>query len=226
MKLFNIAGLGVTLGTLGLLNLFSHAASAADYIGNKGVRFDQKTTIEFEFISSDGAYQSTFGVIDLDSCPSMAGQTINEIINDESCEKTPLIREVQPTGNTVIERFAEFTFEPGRMYAFYLQSTINNDPAGTVYSTDLINPQSNRQALFSNENETFSATEVANRINTLTENINQFDSLLNGGILIRFDDTGSKLVKDKDQDKDFNDFVVGIGGYEGCIYEQSKNYNP
>ena len=66
---------------------------------------------------------------------------------------------------------------------------------------------------------------MASRRNILTDNVNQFDALLNGGILIRFDDTGSRLVKEKYQDQDFDDFVVGIGGYEGCIYDQFQNYN-
>ncbi|MDJ0647640.1 MAG: hypothetical protein QNJ60_02945 [Xenococcaceae cyanobacterium MO_188.B19] len=246
MKLFNIASLGVSLGTLGLFSFFSQAARAADYIGNKGVQFDQDTTIEFEFIVSHGAYQSTFGVIDLDSCQTTPNQTI--IV--DSCDKTPLIREVQPSdnqesvlrpsnyqedlynsstsdfigtpGNTVIEPLAEFTFEAGRMYVFYLESRFDNKFAGIVYSTDLINPQSNRQALF--DDESISTREVANRSNTLTDDVNQFDALLNGGILLRFDDTGSRLVKAKNRDHDYDDFVVGIGGYEGCIYDQSQNY--
>ena len=247
MKLFNIASLGVSLGTLGLFNFLAPGANAADYIGNKGVQFDQDTTIEFEFIVSHGAYQSTFGVIDLDSCQTTSEQ---RIIFD-SCNQTPLIGEVKPSddeesvfrrsnyqedlyrqskydfmgtpGNTVIEPLAEFTFEAGKMYVFYLESRFNNKFAGIVYSTDSINPQSNRQALFNNEN--LSATEVANRRNILTDDVNQFDALLNGGILIRFDDTGSRLVKERYQDQDFDDFVVGIGGYEGCIYDQSQNYN-
>ena len=236
MKLFNIASLGVSLGTLGLFSFFSQAARAADYIGNKGVQFDQDTTIEFEFIISHGAYQSTFGVIDLDSCQTTPNQTI--IV--DSCDKTPLIREVQPSdsqealdnsnrsdfigtpGNTVIEPLAEFTFEAGRMYVFYLESRFNNKFAGIVYSTDLINPQSNRQALFNDES--ISTREVANRRNTLTDDVNQFEALLNGGVLLRFEDTGSRLVKEKYRDRDYDDFVVGIGGYEGCIYEQSKSY--
>lgn len=246
MKLFNIASLGISLGTLGLFNVFGQAATAADYIGNQGVQFDLDTTIEFEFIVSHGAYQSIFGVIDLDSCETTTEQTI--IV--DSCDKTPLIREVKPSddeqsvsnpssyqenifsesmsdfigtpGDTVIEPLAEFTFEAGRRYVFYLESRFDNKFVGIVYSMDLINAKSNRLALFNSE--TLSATPIANRRNTLSDDSNQFEALLNGGILLRFDDTGSELVKEKYQDRDYDDFVVGIGGYEGCIYEQSESY--
>ncbi len=243
MKLFNIASLGASLGTIGLLNIFAPAATAADYIGNQGIQFEQDTTIEFEFIVSHGAYQSTFGVIDLNSCET----TPDRAIIFDSCRKTPLIREVKPSdnnetvfrrstykddfsdldmsdflgtpGDAVPEPLVEFTFRAGRKYAFYLESQYG-DEFDIVYSTDLINPQGNRQAFFNEEAPT---SQLASRRNTTTTDTNQFEALVNGGILLRFDDTGSKLVNPDRQDADFDDFVVGIGGYQGCIYEQFDN---
>ena len=247
MKLFNIASLGISLGTVGLLNIFAQTATAEDYVGNRGIQFKEDTTIEFEFIASHGAYQSTFGVIDLESCSTTPEQTI---IFD-SCQKTPLISEVKPSdnnesvyrrstykddlqesmmsdfigtpGNAVPEPIAEFTFKAGKNYVFYLESEFDNKFAGIVYSVDVINPKGYRQALFNEEN--LPTGQLASRRNTdpITADINQFESLINGGILLRFDDTGSKLVTDNQQDGDFDDFVVGVGGYERCIYEQSES---
>ena len=84
---------GITLGTLGLINVWTDPAVAADYFGNDIIQFEQDTIVEFEFIESHGAYQSTFGVIDLDSCQLTSEQTI---IFD-SCDKTPLLSETQPS---------------------------------------------------------------------------------------------------------------------------------
>ena len=58
---------------------------------------------------------------------------------------------------------------------------------------------------------------------TRSGEINQFASLVEGGLLLRFDDTGSKLITDEYQDTDFDDFVVGIGGYEDCLYPTDES---
>ena len=227
-----------SLTTLGLISICSQQVTAnedTDYVGNRGLEFKEDTTIEFEFIASHGAYQSTFGVLDLDSCSSDAqGKIIFE-----SCDKTPLLAEVKPSdisesvirpsnyeddlkrtsydfvgtpGNTVPEPIAEFTFKQGKKYAFYLESMFDNQQAGVVYSVDFFNNQDNRQALFNEE----IPVRLATRRNIPSSEINQFAALAQGGLILRFDDTGSTLVKENQQDVDFDDFVVGIGGYEDC----------
>ena len=229
---------GASLSTLSIISLCARPVIAndnLDYLGNKGIQFQEDTTIEFEFIKSYGAYQSTFGVIDLDSC-QIDGQ--GKIVYD-SCNRTPLLAEVKPSdrpktvyrrstytddlnrsdddfvgtpGNTVPEPLAEYTFKEGRRYAFYLESEFDNRSAGVVYSVDFFNTSRNRQALFNEE----IPTQLATRRSVPTSEINQFPALSEGGLILRFDDTGSALVKDSQQDVDFDDFVVGIGGYEGC----------
>ncbi|VEP12225.1 conserved hypothetical protein [Hyella patelloides LEGE 07179] len=243
-KLSKLALVSISLGTIGFLNVLSQSATANDYIGNKGIQFQENTTIEFEFIQSHGAYQSTFGIIDLDSCQNGVG---GEIIF-ESCAKTPLLAETKPSdiyetvsrrstyednlsgsnydfvgtpGNAVPQPMVEFTFKTGKRYAFYLESYYEGKFAGVVYSVDFFNNQSNRQALFNEE----IPTKLATRRNIPNSEINQFESLVEGGLLLRFDDTGSTLVKDGYQDVDFDDFVVGIGGYENCIYPESQSLN-
>ena len=237
---------GISLGALGILNAVGLAASA-DIIGNQGIRFGEDTILEFEFIESHGAYQSTFGVIDLDSCQTNGAGTIDF----DSCTKTPLLSEVKASdkfdtvyrrstyetdlaearnndflgspGDTVPDFEQEFTFEGGKRYAFYLESKFNGKPAGTVYTTDLINSRRNRQALFNEEGLTTAA--VVKRRNNPAYDSNKFDHLVDGGLLINFDDTGSTLVKTSDEDVDFDDFIVGMGGGIICNYNDANNSN-
>ena len=229
--------LGVSLGTLGLFSGMTSSVLAENYFGNENIQFDQDTTIEFEFIASHGAYQSTFGVIDLDSCQTQPG---GEIIFN-SCDKTALIVEAKASdaqdtvsrrstykdslsnqsqesdfvgtpGNAVPRPRSEFRFATGKRYVFYLESYFNGKFAGVVYSANLLNSQGNKQALF--EEGSIETAQMISRQNVPDSNVNQYQSLINGGVLIRFDDTGSQLVKKDYQDVDFDDFVVGIGGYQ------------
>ncbi|MCC0176487.1 hypothetical protein I4641_05780 [Waterburya agarophytonicola K14] len=233
----NLTCLGISFGVLGLLNVMSLSAVAEDIVGNQGVKFDEDTIVEFEFIESHGAYQSTFGVIDLDSC--QAGSDGGIIF--DSCDKTPLLSEVQASdsfdfddvyressyetdlqagrnndflgtpGKTVPNYLAEYTFKADKIYAFYLESQFDGKPAGVVYTTNLINDKGNRQALFHEEDLT--TQTVAQRRNTAAFDANKFDALIDGGLLVNLDDTGSALVKTDNEDADFDDFIVGIGGY-------------
>jgi hypothetical protein len=244
MKLSRLAYLGLSLGTFGLLSTWSQSVAATeDYFGNKGIQFQKDTIVEFEFIESHGAYQSTFGVIDLDSCQADAAG----VVLFESCAKTPLLKEVKPSdtnetvyrrstyetntgekdqedflgtpGNAVIEPKAEFLFKAEKKYAFYLESQFNGKSAGIVYSTDLLNSQGNKQALF--DREDLSTVEVAQRRNTANEN--QFPALIDGGVFIHLDDTGSTLVQKNNEDIDFDDFVVGVGGGYDCLSVQPES---
>ncbi|GAB4534794.1 MAG: hypothetical protein Tsb0014_21260 [Pleurocapsa sp.] len=246
MNVSRITCLGVSIGTFGLLNVLSLPALGEDYIGNRGIRFEQDTIIEFEFLESHGAYQSTFGVIDLDSCQTdVAG-----VINFDTCVKTPLLEEVKPSdvfetvnrqssyetsqgasndfvgtpGNTVPKFVTEFTFQANRKYAFYLESQYRGKPTGIVYSLDLLNSKGNRQVLFSKE--TLSTEEVAQRDRNTRFSENKFDSLIDGGVLLSIDDTGSALVRDSLQDTDFDDFKVGLGGGYTCDYPKPEQIKP
>ena len=233
----NMMLMGVSLGTLGFLHSMTPSAIAENYFGNNYIQFDQDTIIEFEFIKSHGAYQSTFGVIDIDSCQSEPG---GEIIFD-SCDKTALLVEAKASddqdtvfrrssyenslsaqslepdfvgtpGNAVPRPMSEFRFEAEKRYVFYLESSYNGKPAGVVYSADLLNSQGNTQALW--DQGSIETAQLISRKNVPDTNVNHYQALINGGLLIRFDDTGSQLVKKDDQDVDFDDFLVGIGGYQ------------
>ena len=231
---YNLMLIGITCGTLGLL---TPSAIAQNYFSSDNIQFDQDTTIEFEFIESHGAYQSTFGVLDIDSCQTQPG---GEIIFS-SCDKTALLveakasdaqdtvarrstyedslnRQSQETdfigtpGNAVPRPMSEFQFKAGKRYSLYLESSFNGNFAGVVYSAALLNSQGNTQALF--EEGSIETAQLVTRQNVPDNSANQYQALLNGGVLVRFDDTGSQLVKTDYQDVDFDDFVVGIGGYQ------------
>jgi hypothetical protein len=200
-----------SLYTAGVFGSFSKPAQAVDQFDINGIQFDVDTIIEFKFEQSHGAYQSTFGVINLDTG-----------------EKTPLLAEVKPSdnyqdvnrtsqyrapgdrdprdfvgtpGNTVPQPLAEFQFKANKRYAFYLQSTYNGRPAGIVYSTNGLNPGGNQQALFKGD----------------------FFGLANGGTINLWDDTGSVLVKPRQEDRDYNDFIVTVGGHLVCPYANRTN---
>ena len=244
MSRFKTACLGVFTGTFGLLGFLSSPAVAEDIVSNQGIHFDEDTIVEFEFIESHGAYQSAFGVIDLATCqvdPS-------GIVMFDTCAKTPLLKEVKASdtydtvyrrstyetdakqndflgtpGNTVPEPTAEFLFEANKKYAFYLESQFNGKYTGTVYSTDFFNSQGNRQAIYNEEGLT--TEQIAKRRSTGTFDGNYFDAIVDGGVLLNFDDTGSKLVKTDYQDTDFDDFIVGVGGGYTCNYPKPGSIN-
>jgi hypothetical protein len=127
-KLRNFAlGCGAIATTL--LAGLSQSASAAEQFNEQNIQFDRDTIIEFEFLRSNNAAQSTFGVVNL-----------------ATGEKTPLVGETRAQdkpgknytgtpGKAVRKPFAEFTFKSGTPYALYLESSVKGKAANTVYST-------------------------------------------------------------------------------------------
>ncbi|WP_150109071.1 hypothetical protein [Stanieria cyanosphaera] len=181
---------------------------------NQGIKFDEDTIIDFQFIKSHGAYQSTFGVINLDTgekTPLLvevkSADTEDTIYREsnyqDDFESDQVSDFIGTAGDTVPEFLNSFTFIAGNRYAFYLESTFNNQPAGIVYSTNLDNLGQNKQAQFAGG---------------LTE-------LANGGVMLRWDDTGSMLVRENLQDVDFDDFIVGVGGEIKCPYDEDSDVN-
>jgi hypothetical protein len=178
--------LGLAAVTGAVISSFALSAKAENF-DNNFVRFEKDTAVEFEFVESRGAYQSTFGVVNL-----------------VSGEKTPLLAEAKPSddeslssprsrdflgtpGNTVPQPLNEFMFKAGQPYAFYLESTYQGREAGTVYSSN------NR-----------------NIAGQLQSKVGDLSGLSNQGLRVEWDDTGSVLSRR--DDRDFNDFAVIAGG--------------
>lgn len=189
--------------TLGAIASVSFPAQANERFNNDTIQFEVDTIVEFEFVESHGAYQSTFGVVNL-----------------ATGEKTPLISEARPSdrpqnpeapstyrtdagqsndflgtpGNAVPQPLAEFQFKANVPYAFYLESFYNGQSAGIFYSSDRRNPEGTQRIRFDGD----------------TPNLGE------GGVTLRWDDTGSLLVMRPEEDQDFDDFLVRAGGHVAC----------
>jgi len=194
------------LATL-LGGLSAAPAHAQEKFDGNGIQFDVDTVVEFEFLESHGAYQSTFGIVNL-----------------QTGEKTPLIQEIKASdtpqnvevpsdyqddigrasdflgsvGNTVTQPLAEFDFKANTPYAFYLESFLNGKSEQIFYSVDSRNPNNTQRIKFDSA----------------------IDRLGNGGIMLNWDDTGSLLVTTPEEDRDFDDFLVRAGGNLACVYNQ------
>ena len=188
-----------TVATFGVL---STVAQAQEIFGNQGIRLDVDTVVEFEFLESNGGYQSVFGVINLQTGEKFpiyreikdadVPQSVNRpssyrddsgIQNRDDFQGTP--------GVTVPQPLEEFRFTANTDYSFYLESFFNGQPAGTLYSTSRQNMDSRQYAQFDGPME----------------------DVIEGGLLLRWEDTGSLLVGPEDTDYDYDDFIVRIGGY-------------
>lgn len=191
--------LGGLLGAIAVLLLPPTLPTAAqDAFGNEAVQFPVDTIVEFEFVESHGALQSTLGVINLDTG-----------------EQFPLFQEVKPydsystgrvelptggqnntgtsadhlgtvEGGTIPEQFREFTFRANTRYAFYLDSvSMTGQTRRTVLSTSSLG------AVFDG------SLDAGSRAGST-------------GSRIAWDDTG---LPQAGKDQDFDDFVIEAGGY-------------
>lgn len=157
------------------------------------VQFDLDTIVEFEFVQSNGVYQSTFGVLNVatgERVPLLAEVRSS----DDNGQAIRLETDLGSPGVTVVQSLAEFRFIAGTPYSFYLESSYNGQPAGIIYSTNVQNPGGSPRVVFEGG---------------LTE-------LAAGGVMLRWDDTGSLLVDPPQQDRDFDDFLVRAGGQLVC----------
>jgi hypothetical protein len=196
-----IARLGLLMGAIaaGFVSSFATPVKAQDLFENQVVQFPVDTTIEFEFKESHGAYQSTLGILDLDT-----GQPVKVLFSEtkpydafgagESQVRAPgqnntgtsidFLGTVQ--GGTVQNQLTEFTFEANKRYAFYLESV---SPTGqtrrTVVST------SDLAAVFNGSLDAGDRNGVV-------------------GTRVSWDDQGLARAG---KDDDFDDFVIEAGGY-------------
>lgn len=191
----------VLMGAIGagLISSLTTVVRAQDLFGNQVIQFPEDTTIEFEFKESHGAYQSSLGILNLDTNQPEAvlfkevkpyddyGSGKSQTRNPNGSNlgtKYDYVGTVE--GGTVPNRMAEFTFKANTRYAFYLES---------VSSTG----QTRRVVLSNNP--------MATQFN------GNLDSGEHDGIV------GSRLLWDDDglpgarKDNDFDDFVVEAGGY-------------
>lgn len=216
MKAIRLVAIASLPAAAAIASTLAMPVKALETFGNNGIQLDADTIVEFEFVESNGAYQSSFGVINLDTGEKTAllveakpADTAQDVerpssYTDETGASTR--RDFKGTpGNAVPRPLVEFTFKANTRYAFYLESTINGRPAGILYSTDAQNPNNRQQTQFEGG----------------------FTTLGDGnGAVIRWDDTGAALVRTTDQDRDFDDFIVRAGGFQNCKYDETITPAP
>lgn len=196
------AGLGLLIGAMasGLFSSFAAPVQAQDAFGNQVIQFPVDTTVEFEFKESHGAYQSSIGIIDLET-----GQPVQVLFSEtkpydqfgtgQSQTRSPGQNNIGTSldflgtvqGGTVQNQLTEFTFQANKRYAFYLESV---SPTGQTRRTVL--SSSSLAAVFDGS-------------------LNSGDR---GGVVgsrIAWDDDG--LPQSPGKDDDFDDFVIEAGGY-------------
>jgi hypothetical protein len=183
-----------------LLSNFWVPVRAATMINNSGLQFDQDTTLDSNFIESHGAYQSTFGVMEVDTkkkipliVETKAADTVESIFKPSSFRNhTGTNTDFRGTpSNAVANPTGRFTFKGNKRYVLYLESSFNGRPTGILYSENVLNPNQEQQVKF-----TGGASD-----------------LCSSGVMVNWDDTGSKLVRNRgQQDRDFDDFIVQLKG--------------
>lgn len=104
------------------------SASAAEQFNNQTVQFDRDTIIEFQFLGSNNAAQSTFGVLNL-----ATGEKV-PLISEARAQDRPGKNHVGTAGKAVRKPFAEYTFKSGTPYTLYLESTTKGKGTTTVFS--------------------------------------------------------------------------------------------
>ena len=178
------------------------AAFAQDIVNNQGIQLDVDTVVEFEFLESNGSYQSVFGIVNVQTGEKfplheeVKGSDVLQTVNAPSDYQDDLGSQNQDDfygtpGVTVPQHLGEFRFAANTDYSFYLESYFNGQPAGTLYSTSRLNPGGRAYARFDGP----------------------LEDVINGGLLLRWEDSGSLLVGDANTDYDYDDFIVRIGGY-------------
>ncbi len=154
------------------------ARSADEQFNNQTILFNRDTIIEFEFLKSNNAAQSTFGVLNL------ATGEKTPLISETRAQDKPGKNHLGTVGKAIKKPYAEFTFKSGTPYSLYLESTVKGKPATTVYST-LEKNGGAQVAKFDNEATALGTTGVRVSWNDGTSssgNFNQFVVIAGGGI--------------------------------------------
>lgn len=125
-----------------LLSLVSALPADAFTFGNSGILFDTDTTVNFEFLQSNGWWLGQFGVMET----ATRNQTF---LISEDLRADPGSGEHNDSlgtaglGLAVENPFSNFTFKAGTEYSLFLASYDVNDPTTNAiqYSTNLLNPE-------------------------------------------------------------------------------------
>jgi len=186
--------LGLAVGSALALSAMPGEAATVEF-GNNGILFDTDTKIDFDFIQSQGAFQSTLFIVEAANPTDPVFTLFTE--NEPFDSTSPDFIGTCPTSVTVPGSSSctnWFTFEAGVEYSLALFSG-NNKPAetnGFVYSSDDLNNPVGQQAFVFEGLVLPEYTEPGDI---------SADPFL-GKVTIAFDDKGNA------NDEDFQDFIV------------------
>ncbi len=191
------------VGVLGIATQ-AQAQNPDDIFDTQVIQFSEETTVEFEFIESHGAFQSAFGVVNLDTGeetilfqetkpydafgtgqrqPSAPGQ--NNVGSSIDFLGTVAGGTMQNQSGES-SPYSEYTFESGTRYALFLQSV---SPTGQTRRRVISNSES--AALFAGSLDGGTQQGIT-------------------GTRVAWDDDGLETAS---KDTDFDDFVIEAGGY-------------
>lgn len=124
-----------------LLSLVSALPADAFTFGNSGILFDTDTTVNFEFLQSNGWWLGQFGVMETATRNQTFLISEDLRVNPGGGADTNSLG-TAGSGLAVENPLANFTFKAGTEYSLFLASYDVNDPTinATQYSTNLLNP--------------------------------------------------------------------------------------
>jgi hypothetical protein len=195
----NLKSTSVLAGLLATsaLTLSTVPAQAATLFGNEGIKFDVDTIVDFNFVRSQGLFQSTLSIVTANDLKVVKPLFTENVPFDKTspdffgfCPKT-----VTASG-TASDCTNSFLFQAGVDYSFALNSGAGN-PAGTngiVYSTNSLNTPVSQQAFF------FKPPVPSEGDRPTAPNPSSGDPFA-GPVVISFDDLGAN------NDKDFQDYI-------------------
>ncbi|MCT7961930.1 PEP-CTERM sorting domain-containing protein [Laspinema sp. D1] len=186
--------IGITAATATAMFGVAGPANAFTF-GTNGISFETDQKVNFNFVSSNGAFQSTLKIFEVLTSGAVQdkGGLFEEVKGSDNGSRNgyraTLGNAVQMVNNT-------FTFVANRVYTLGLVSTYNGKNAGTVYSTSSLNHARLQRAAFG-------STGGTEGIALPGANLLQAGNPFSGPIAIAFED-----IKWASADGDFNDFVV------------------
>lgn len=159
--------------TAAVIGSMSVPAQAANLFGNTGIKFDQDTTLEFSFVSSNGEFKSNFGVYEVGEKNALT--LVSDLITEKG--KGYDSKKNDYAGSC---EFCSFTYNflQGKTYTLGLKSFLGNTLKTQTYSTNTFNTPVEQNAVFGSGS-------------------------LSKGVLISFDDNGGPKGKDDDDLNDF-----------------------
>lgn len=188
--------IGITAATAtAMLGVAAPASAFSFGTGPEGISFDTNQDVQFNFVHSKGAFQSTLKIFEVLASGALEERSVlyQEVKGSDSGSRNDFLGTL---GNAVQQVNNTFTFLAGKIYTLGLVSSYNGSNPGTVYSTSSLNYTGLQRATFGSggsavEAQAFDAAPF------------QFANPFDGPVSIGFED-----IKWARADNDFNDFVV------------------